>query len=90
MDIEWHDSKAVSNLEKHGVSFDEAASVFMDPRARTIFDEVHSDFEDRFLTLGFSDRGRMLIVWHTDRGSTIRIIGARKAEKHETNGYPNE
>jgi uncharacterized DUF497 family protein len=70
MDIEWYDSKAASNLEKHGVSFDEAASVFMDLRARTIFDELHSDQEDRFLTLGFSDRGRMLIVWHTDRGST--------------------
>jgi len=90
MDIEWHASKATANLEKHGVSFDEAASVFLDPRSRTIFDATHSDDEDRFLTLGFSDHGRLLIVWHTDRNDTTRIIGARKPERHETHGYPND
>lgn len=89
MDIEWHASKASANLAKHGISFDEAASVFLDPLARTVFDESHSDSEDRFLTLGFSDRGRLLIVWHTDRNNAIRIIGARKPERNEVQGYPN-
>lgn len=90
MDIEWHQPKADANLSKHGVSFDEAASVFLDPHSRTIYDDAHSDDEDRFLTLGMSDRGKLIIVWHTDRGDAIRIIGARKPERHETGGYPHD
>lgn len=90
MDIEWHQPKANANFAKHGVSFEEAASVFLDPRGRTVYDEFHSDEEDRFLTLGLSDRGRLLIVWHTDREHAVRIIGARQPERHEIVGYPNE
>jgi uncharacterized DUF497 family protein len=90
MNFEWHDAKAAANLQKHGVSFQEALSVFYDPLSRTVFDEKHSQNEDRFFTLGLSNRGRLVIVWHTDRDDAIRIIGARKPNKHETNGYPND
>ena len=90
MNVEWHDAKAEANLRKHGVSFEEAVSVLHDPLSRTVFDHQHSQTEDRFLTLGMSDRGRLVIVWHTDRDDAIRIIGARKPNKHETGGYPND
>jgi uncharacterized DUF497 family protein len=90
MNFEWHDLKAEANLQKHGVSFQEAVSVFYDPRSRTVFDEKHSQNEDRFFTLGVSNRGRLVVVWHTDRDDAIRIIGARKPNKHEISGYPND
>ena len=73
----------------HGIGFDEAASVFLDGFSRTVYDEIHSDEEDRYLTIGFSDRGRLLIVWHTDRGEVITIIGARPPDKREQRDYPN-
>ena len=90
MNFEWDRTKAERNLAKHGVTFDEAASVFLDTQSRTIFDENHSESEDRYLTLGFSSRGRLLIVWFTMRGEAVRIIGARKPERHEQRGYPDE
>jgi uncharacterized DUF497 family protein len=90
MNVEWHAAKAEAKLKKHGVSFLEAASVFYDPLARTVFDHQHSENEDRFLTLGISSRSRLLIVWHTDRDDAIRIIGARKPGKHESEGYPDD
>ncbi len=89
IDFEWDDPKAVSNLEKHKVSFDEARSVFFDEYAQQFFDDENSDEEDRFLMLGKSSKSRILIVVHCERdgGSTIRIISARKATAKERTFY---
>ena len=85
--FEWDAAKANSNKKKHGVSFEEAQSVFYDEFAVQFFDEESSELEDRFLMLGFSDEARLIIVCHCERnqGSVIRIISARKATKIE--GY---
>ena len=82
-------AKATSNRKKHGVSFEEAQSVFYDEFAVQFFDEDNSMSEDRFLMLGFSDEARLLIVCHCERnqGNVIRIISARKATKIESNYY---
>jgi uncharacterized DUF497 family protein len=87
--FEWDQAKAASNKKKHGVSFDEAQSVFYDEFAVQFFDEESSGSEDRFLMLGFSDEARLLIVCHCERelGNTIRIISARKATKNEGKYY---
>jgi uncharacterized DUF497 family protein len=87
MEFEWDESKADSNLKKHGVSFPEAATVFGDPLAITFFDPDHSEAEDRFLTIGLSAAGRVVILSHTDRGEKIRIISAREATRSERKGY---
>ena len=79
MDFEWDPDKAARNLAKHGVSFPEAATVFGDPLAVTFSDPGHSDDEDRFVTFGHSEAGRLLIVSHTDREDRIRIISAQRA-----------
>lgn len=82
--IEWDDHKAVSNLQKHGVSFDEAVGVFGDAMALTFADTDHSDTEDRSRTYGISTRtARLLVVVHTERRSGIRIISPRKATRYE-------
>jgi uncharacterized protein len=87
--FEWDIAKANSNKKKHGVSFEEAQSVFYDEFAVQFFDEESSELEDRFLMLGFSDEARLLIVCHCERnqGNTIRIISARKATKIEGKYY---
>lgn len=90
MRFEWDQNKDAANRTKHGVGFDEAASVFQDQRSRTVHDPTHSGDEDRYLTLGFSKRGRLLVVWHTDRADAIRIIGARQPDKRERKAYPND
>jgi uncharacterized DUF497 family protein len=87
--FEWHRAKAQENLRKHRVSFDEAVTVFYDPLSATFDDEDHSADEVRFITVGYSARGRLLIVAHTERGATVRIISARRAtarerKRHET------
>lgn len=87
MRFEWDSDKAASNLAKHGVSFEEASTVFGDPLATTITDPDHSVGEERFLTTGLSNQGTVLIVWHTDREDVIRIIGAREATPHERRTY---
>lgn len=87
MDFEWDAAKAAINLAKHGVSFHEASSVFDDPNGMTGYDPMHSGDEDRYLTAGISNQGRLLIVWHTDRNDVVRIIGARKATKRERENY---
>ena len=84
--------KARDNLHKHGVAFEEAATVFKDPKAISIFDPDHSETEDRWVTMGISEKGRLLLVIHTFRKEgeeavTIRIISGRKATKHETASY---
>lgn len=85
--FEWDDSKAASNLGKHGVSFEEAASVFFDPLAYTFDDPDHSLGERRFVTFGFSQAGRLLAVVHAERGRSIRIISARRATRNERGIY---
>ena len=87
MEFEWDADKAASNLAKHGVSFDEAATVFGDPLAMTYFDPDHSDDEDRFITFGFSVNGDVLVVSHTDRDDKTRIISARRATRSERKSY---
>ena len=87
MEFEWDDAKALSNEQKHGVSFTESMTVFADPLALTGFDPDHSDDEDRYVTMGVSADGRLLVVSHTDRGEKIRIISAREASRREKKDY---
>ncbi len=87
MDFEWDDDKAAANVRKHGVSFDEAATVFADTLSVTGYDPDHSDDENRFITMGVSADGRLLIVSHTDRGDNVRIISARVADRAERRDY---
>jgi len=82
--FEWDREKAVSNLQKHGVSFDEASTVFRDPLARIFDDEDHSEYERREIVIGYSMSGRLLVVAFIERfGPTVRIISARSATKME-------
>lgn len=87
--FEWDERKAVANLKKHGVSFEEAKSAFYDERAKLIDDPDHSENEDRFVLLGLSSALRMLVVCHGYRnnGGVIRIISARKATASEIKAY---
>ncbi|MGH9415369.1 MAG: BrnT family toxin [Terriglobales bacterium] len=87
MEFEWDRRKAEANLKKHGVSFTEALTVFADPLEITISDPDHSGAEMRFLSLGCSERRRLLIVAYTERGSRTRIIHARKAASKERKAY---
>ena len=87
MKIEWDQKKARLNLRKHKVSFEEAATAMSDPMAATGADPDHSFAEDRYVTFGVSDRGRLLVVAHTDEDETIRIISARLASKGERKIY---
>ncbi|HMN76461.1 MAG TPA: BrnT family toxin [Burkholderiaceae bacterium] len=88
--FEWDPRKAAANLRKHGVSFEDAQSVFADERARLIDDPDHSVDEERFLLLGLSSSLRLLVVAHCYReaGGIIRIISARKATREEQSFYP--
>lgn len=91
MNFAWNAEKARANLAKHGVSFAEAASVFMDPLAATFEDRQHSEEEPRFLTLGRSRRARVLVVVHAEPDrETIRIISARRATPRERHAYAEE
>ena len=74
MELEWDDAKAEANLRKHGVSFTEAMTVFGDPLSLTGYDPDHSDDEDRYITVGLSADGRLLIVSHTDRGARCESL----------------
>ena len=90
--FEWDPIKAHDNRNKHGISFEEAATVFRDSKALSIFDPEHSETEDRWVSLGISEKGKLLIVVHTFREDseddvTIRIISSRKATKQETKNY---
>jgi uncharacterized protein len=85
--FEWDTAKARANEVSHGISFEEAASVFGDPLSLTIADPLHSLQEERFITIGESARGRVIVVVHTDRKSRIRIISSRKATRRERRDY---
>ena len=83
LQFEWDPDKAASNLAKHGVSFDEAATVFADPTAAIFADPVHSTHEVRELLVGYSERNRLLIISFTDRPPNVRVISARQANARE-------
>jgi hypothetical protein len=90
--FKWDPIKARENRNKHGVDFDEASTIFRDSKALSIFDQDHSETEDRWITMGISEKGRLLIVNHTFREEseeevTIRIISSRRATKNETKQY---
>jgi uncharacterized protein len=90
MDFEWHAAKAASNIEKHGVSFIEAMTVFGDPLEVTIPDPDHSSGEVRFLSLGRSRQGRLLVVAYTEREGRVRLISAREAAPRERKLYESD
>jgi uncharacterized DUF497 family protein len=85
--FEWDPDKAHRNQRKHGVSFEEATTVFSDPLSVTEFDPLHSDDEDRFIIMGVSSNNRVVVVSFTDRKERIRIISARAASKRERTTY---
>jgi hypothetical protein len=87
VNFEWDPGKARKNRRKHRVSFEEAATVFGDPLALTFPDPDHSETEHRFITVGISSAKRVLIVAHTERGETLRIISARKVTERERKHY---
>ncbi len=86
-EFEWDREKAESNLQKHEVSFEEAATVFFDPLSLTISDPLHSDEEDRFITTGLSNQQRQIVVVHSERDDKIRIISGRLATSGERKKY---
>ncbi len=87
LEFEWDPRKATANLRKHGVSFHEGATVFGDPLSWTFTDPDHSVEEERFLTIGMSARGGVIVVSHTERGNRTRIISARPATSRERHDY---
>ena len=87
LEFAWDPAKAELNLKEHGVSFDEATTVFRDTLSITIGDPDHSDSEDRFIDIGMSHRGQLLVVSYTERKDKIRIISARRATRTERKSY---
>ena len=87
MTYDWDPAKAEANAKKHRVTFEEAASVFLDPSALTFWDPDHSEEEDREITIGRSTRQRVLFVAHTSRDGRVRIISARQATRREQKQY---
>jgi uncharacterized protein len=90
MEFEWNPDKAELNREKHDISFEEAATVFNDSLSVTFPDPDHSLGESRYVIMGVSRFGQLLIVSHTDRGAKVRIISARKATRQERRFYEEE
>jgi uncharacterized protein len=87
LEFEWDARKAAANHAKHGVTFDEAATVFADPLGHLADDPRHSPAEQRVVLLGRSHRGRLLAVMFTERGLVVRLISARRATRHERQAY---
>ncbi|MBI4601713.1 MAG: BrnT family toxin [Planctomycetes bacterium] len=85
--FEWDEGKAASNVRKHKVSFEEAKTVFGDPFALTVHDPTHSAEEDRYVTIGRSSAGRVLVVVYTERGQNLRLITSRRAKESERRDY---
>jgi len=95
LEFAWDANKAQSNIAKHGVTFAQAATVLLDPLALTVFDNAHSDFDERWFTLGVAATGKLLAVAHTYTAAgpdtaKVRIISAREATKAERRQYENE
>lgn len=89
IEFEWDDEKAEGNVNKHGVSFEEGATIFNDPMIATVFDPDHSKREERYISIGVSVQGRLLVVVHTERKERIRLISCRKATSTERKTYEN-
>ncbi|MCE7918891.1 MAG: BrnT family toxin [Chloroflexi bacterium CFX1] len=87
MQFEWDPEKAKKNLKKHGVSFEEASTIFKDPQYISFLDEEHSADEERHITIGMSVKARLLMAAHTARKNLVRLISARKATKNEEEFY---
>jgi len=85
--FQWDESKANANLKKHGVSFDEAKTIFNDPFSVTIDDPDHSIDENRYVDIGLSSKGRLIVVSYIERNGRIRIISGRKATRRERKDY---
>ena len=90
MQFSWDRSKAAANIKKHGVEFPEAATVFGDPLSSTIPDPDHSIGELRYITIGLSGTGRLLVIAHLDENDSVRIISARPATKAERKRYEED
>ncbi len=95
LDVTWDAVKAQSNIAKHSVTFAQAATVLFDPLALTVFDEAHSQSEERWFTLGISSEGKLLAVAHTHQptgpaSAGVRIISAREATRREREQYENK
>jgi len=90
LDFEWDSEKAAANLQRRGIGFPEASTAFGDPLSITIADPDHSDEEQRYLLLGLTFSGRLVVVSHTDRGAAVRIISARPATRRERRTYEQE
>lgn len=87
MQFEWDENKAARNFSKHGVSFEEAKTVFADPLYVDFYDPDHSEDEERYIIVGESNQGRLLIVSYTERGNSVRLISAREATRTERKAY---
>lgn len=87
MEFEWDEEKGAANISKHGVSFEEAKTVFGDPLYVDFYDPDHSDDEHRYLIMGESNRGRLLMVLYAESGDAVRLISARQAAAAERKGY---
>lgn len=87
MKFEWDDTKATKNIQKHGVSFNEASTVFRDPLALTYADPAHSSGEYRYLTFGHSIMNRLIVVAHSDKNDRVRLISAREMTRKERKDY---
>ena len=87
MNFDWDESKAQANLAKHGITFDEAKSVFTDPFYVDFYDPDHSDEEERYIIIGQSQRQRVLVVSYTERQQQTRLISAREATRREKQAY---
>lgn len=87
LEFEWHLVKAAANILKHGVTFEEAITVFDDPLSATVVDPDHSLYEERLVIFGMSNYGRILAVMHTDRYTRIRIFSTREATRSERSAY---
>jgi uncharacterized DUF497 family protein len=85
--FEWNEEKAETNLRKHGIGFDEAVTVFTDPFSVTIPDPDHSADEQRYIDIGNSEKGHVLVVVYTERGANIRVISCRRATSSERRVY---
>ncbi len=90
MEFEWDRNKAVVNLSTHSVSFDEAKTVFEDPLYVDFYDPDHSFDEHRFIIIGQSQQGRLLVVSYTERGNSTRLISARESTRREREAYEKE
>ena len=87
MRFEWDEIKAIVNMRKHGISFEEAEAIFGDPNTITLFDDRHSDVEDRFIDIGTSTQGRILVVVYTENDERVRLISCRRATPKERQQY---